>query len=71
MSFIVPTAESKRLTSSRASDAFSGNVSGFPITLPTKESLLVMDGSSFVPIATRPPGLTVSTIPAAVPNDTI
>ena len=71
ISSVIPTAESNRLTSSFNKVEFSGSVSGFPITEPIKESLLVIEGSNFVPIATRPPGFTDSTMPAAVPNEVI
>src|SRR5438309_3835850 len=66
-----PTAVSKRFISSFAIEEFSGNVLGFPITEPISESLRVIDGSSFVPIATKPPGLTSSTSPAPVPREEI
>ena len=35
------------------------------------ESPRVKFGSSLVPIATNPPGFTLSTVPAPVPKDTI
>ena len=34
-----------------------GKVSGLPITLPSNESDLVIEGSRLVPMATSPPGL--------------
>ena len=71
ISSVVPTAESNKFTLSFSFVEFSGSVPGLPITEPINESLLVIDGSNFVPIATKPPGLTDSTIPAAVPNDVI
>ena len=71
VSSVVPTAESNKFTSTFAVREFSGSVSGLPITDPINESLLVRDGSSFVPIATSPPGFTVSTIPAPVPREAI
>ena len=70
-SFPEPTAESNRLIFNFAMSEFSGSESGFPITDPKNESPRVRDGSSFVPIATNPPGFTESTIPAPVPNETI
>ena len=66
-----PTAESNRLTRSLARSEFSGSVPGRPTTDPMNESPPVIAGSSFVPIATRPPGRTSSTIPAPVPSETI
>ena len=69
--FVEPTAESNKLTFSFAESEFSGSESGFPITEPMKESPRVKFGSSLVPIATNPPGLTVSTVPAPVPKETI
>ena len=69
--FVEPTAESNRLTFNFATSEFSGSESGFPITDPMKESPRVKLGSSFVPIATNPPGLTLSTVPAPVPKETI
>ena len=71
ISSIEPTAVSNRFTSSFALVEFSGSVSGCPITEPINESLLVIEGSSFVPIATRPPGFTSSTRPALVPSEAI
>ena len=71
MSSVVPTAESNKLVFNFVLSKFSGNVSGFPMTDPINESLLVKDGSNYVPIATNPPGLTISTVPAPVPNETI
>ena len=66
-----PTAESNKLTFSFAISEFSGNESGLPITEPINESPRVRFGSSLVPIATNPPGLTLSTVPAPVPKETI
>ncbi len=71
ISSVAPTAESNKFTLSFSFVEFSGSVPGFPITEPINESLLVIDGSNFVPIATKPPGFTDSTIPAAVPNEVI
>ena len=71
MSSVVPTAESNKRTWNFASNEISGSEFGFPITEPMKESLLVIEGSSFVPMATRPPGFTLSTKPAPVPKETI
>ena len=69
--FAEPTAESNKLTFNFATSEFSGSESGFPITEPMKESPRVKLGSSFVPIATNPPGFTLSTVPAPVPRETI
>ena len=66
-----PTAESNKLTFNFAVSEFSGKESGLPITEPMNESPLVRFGSSLVPIATNPPGLTLSTDPAPVPKETI
>ena len=66
-----PTAISNKFMLSFTFVVFSGSVSGFPIIEPINESLLEREGSSFVPIATKPPGLTESTKPAPVPNETI
>ena len=66
-----PTAESNKLIFKLAVSEFSGKESGLPITEPMNESPLAREGSSFVPIATSPPGFTESTIPAPVPNETI
>jgi len=71
VSSIIPTADSKRLIDISVVSEFSGNVPGFPITEPIKESLLVNEGSRLVPIAIRPPGLTDSTLPAEVPKEII
>ena len=68
---VEPTAESNKLTFNFARSEFSGNESGFPITEPMNESPRVRFGSSLVPIAIRPPGFTLSTVPAPVPRDTI
>src|SRR5712692_3453796 len=64
----VPTAVSKRCTSTEMSSTSSGKASGFPTTDPIRESLFTKVGSNFVPIATSPPGLTFSTRPAPVPS---
>ena len=69
--FDEPTAESNKLIFSFAVSEFSGSDPGFPITEPINESPRVKFGSSLVPIATNPPGFTLSTVPAPVPNDTI
>jgi len=66
-----PTAVSNKLIFSFASVEFSGSVPGLPTTEPIYESLVEREGSSFVPIATRPPDFTSSTIPAPVPKETI
>ena len=66
-----PTAESNKLTFNFAASEFSGKESGLPITEPINESPRVRFGSSLVPIATNPPGFTLSTVPAPVPNETI
>jgi len=71
VSSVIPTAESKRFTESLSLLEFSGRVPGLPTTEPMNESLLVLAGSHFVPIATNPPGLTKSTKPAPVPNEVI
>lgn len=71
ISSVMPTAESNRFTSNFKILEFSGSVPGLPITEPIKESLLVMEGSNFVPMATKPPGFTDSTMPAAVPREVI
>ena len=63
----VPTAVSNT-TSIVISSTSCGRVPGFPTTEPMSESLLVNVGSSLVPIATRPPGLTDLTSPAPVPK---
>ena len=54
---VEPIAVSNKLTFSLVSVEFSGSVSGLPITEPINESLLEREGSSLVPIATKPPGL--------------
>ena len=66
-----PTAESNKLTSNFALLELSGSESGFPTTEPSNESPLVSAGSSFVHMATKPPGFTESTVPAPVPKETI
>ena len=66
-----PTAVSNKLIFNYASIEFSGSVPGLPTTDPINESLVEREGSSFVPIATRPPDFTSSTIPAPVPKETI
>ena len=66
-----PTAVSNKLIFSFASVEFSGSVPGLPATEPINESLVEREGSSYVPIATRPPDFTSSTRPAPVPKETI
>ena len=56
----IPTAESKRLVSNDALIMVSGSVPGLPTTEPINESPPVRDGSSFVPMATSPPGRMLS-----------
>ena len=67
----VPTAVSNKLMSIVISSTTGGNEFGFPTTAPINESLLMNDGSSFEPIATNPPGFTLSTRPAPVANEPI
>ena len=64
----VPTAVSKRLYSREIPSTSAGSLAGKPTTDPINESLFTKDGSRRVPIATNPPGLTLSTRPAPVPR---
>ena len=66
-----PPAVSNKLIFNFASVEFSGSVPGLPTTDHINESLVEREGSSFVPIATKPPDFTSSTIPAPVPKETI
>ena len=58
---MVPTALSSKRTSKLISSVGSGSAPGFPTIFPTKPSDFVKEGSSFVPIASRPPGPASST----------
>ena len=57
LTFLVPTTLSNNEALTLKRSQTGGKVSGLPITLPSNESDLVMEGSRLVPMATSPPGL--------------
>ena len=66
-----PTTRSSSLVFMMNLCSTGGNVPGLPTTRPVSPSDLVMDGSSLVPMAIRPPGFAVSRLASPAWSDSM